>query len=131
MEVKMEIDKEEYEVLRFAYEEWTKINRLIATFSFIILAFTLTGVTIYLKNVVLTSAHQSDILIAIKSFVWAGALAGINMCVAYIWMEAVRRAYKKSLVGKAAIGNYPAFCLKLGSVGWFLSVSALLLIVVV
>ncbi|MBQ0799204.1 MAG: hypothetical protein KBT63_07935 [Porticoccaceae bacterium] len=118
----MNIDKDEYEVLKFAYEEWAKINRIIATFSFLIIGFTIAGKATHISVELLAPEQKESIRTALVLFGLSGLAAGFNMCVAYIWMDAIRRNYKKSLIGKTVIGSYPAFCLKLGSLGWILSI---------
>jgi hypothetical protein len=105
----LEIDDDEYEVLKFAYEEWAKINRIIATFSFVIIGFTIAGKATHISAELLTYAQKESIRTAIVLFCVSGLVAGLNMCVAYIWMDAIRRNYKKSLIGKTVIGNYPDF----------------------
>jgi hypothetical protein len=120
-----QIDKEEYEVLKFAYEEWAKISKLIAGFAFASIGFLIATQSNLQSLEKITAAQQDGIVTAFYSFSAAGLLAGLNICVAYIWMDAIRRNHKTSLIGKTVVGNYPNWCLRLGAVGWILAVFAI------
>jgi hypothetical protein len=121
------INKEEYEIIRNWYDEWVKAARLTGTVAFTAIAVTVPVFKISSDHPLLPEVsawiHRAWILLCSS-----GMLAGAGIVLAYLWMDAVTKAFMPSLVGKVVLAGRSSF-LRLATVGWavtFFSLAILL-----
>jgi hypothetical protein len=117
------IDKEEYEVLFNWNSEWVRICRLLAVFSFSSIGFTMLIFDIKSDN----SIPENQILLIKQSWSLLGAgglLSGLSIGLAYYWLDCFSRGWKPSLIGKVVYSQRYLRGLKIGAIGWVITVIA-------
>lgn len=118
------VDREEYGVLFNWYSEWVRICRLLTTFSFGTIGFTMLIFDVKGENPV--SPDQIELIKLSWAFLAAGGLlAGVSITLAYMWLDSFSRAHKPSFVGKIVFSKpFKGILKKVGVGGWAVSLIA-------
>ena len=126
--MKLEITDEEYEVIVKWYDEWVKSCKLLATFAFSTIGIMVLAFSKFYMEVEFASDFIFWIKTSVSTLVAGGVLAFISGALAYVWLDMVHRIYKPSLKGKVLYTDGWMPFLKLGSTGWFVTVTSFVLI---
>lgn len=123
-----DIDPEEYDVLYNWYQEWVKICKLLATFAFSAIGFTILLINSSSKDVPIA---QNVLEMLAKSWTFLGAggvLCGISIMFAYMWLDAFSRGRAPTLVGKAITKSSFPYYKYYGLIGWSVTLVAAALV---
>lgn len=123
----MEINEKEYGVLETWYGQWVRGSGLLATFSFAAIGFTPSIFRFGEVGAALSGPQATLIRFGILLLGASGILSGLNLLVAYLWIDTIRRFYMPSLLGKAIMRSARPIYAKSGIVGWMLAVSSILM----
>ena len=124
------VSDEEYVVITKWYDEWVKSCRLLATFAFSATGFIILAFIRIEGPIEHSSEFVTWITIGLFSLVTSGMLAFLSVAFAYAWLDAVHRRYMPSLMGKVLYTKGWIPSLKLGRVGWLVTVLSLILILI-
>lgn len=123
----MGLKEKDYPVLKDWYEEWVKINK-----AFIIVGVSIVAYTISVFDLAggESSIDEDKFLLLKKSwmFISAGcASAGLSICVAYLWIDVIRRENLPHLAGKVYfVRKLPLQIVYVGALGWVFSIASFL-----
>ncbi len=123
------INEEEYDVLFNWYSEWVRICKLLTTFSFGAIGFTM--LILDANNGQMVPLEQIDKVKTSWLFLGLGGLlSGVSIAFAYMWLDSFSRARMPSLVGKIVFSKPFKSILKLGLGGWIVSLLAAISILI-
>ena len=125
----MEINENEFNVLRGWYDEWVKASRLLATFSFAAIGFT---ILVFDFESGRQLDHKQTELIRLSWFLFgsSGLLSGFSIILAYLWMDTISRIHTPSLIEKVLWRPPWRPFLKLGVIGWAVTVVSVIMVLI-
>ena len=125
----MEINESEFKILRGWYDEWIRASRLLATFSFAAVGFTI--LVFDLKSGRQLDPKQTE-LIRQSWFLFGGSglLSGLSIMLAYVWMDTISRIHAPSLIGKVLWRPPWRPFLRLGVIGWAVTVVSVIMVLI-
>jgi len=117
------LDKDEYEVLFNWYSEWVRICKLLTTFSFAAIGFTM--LIFDIKKGHSIPADQIELIKMSWAFLGVGGLlSGASIALAYLWLDSFSRSRMPSLIGKVVFSKSFIAVLRVGTAGWLVTLSA-------
>ncbi len=117
-------DDGDYPLLKDWYDEWVKINKAMIGVSFAVIAFTITVFDIGTPESTLSEARTKSMTLAWIFLIVSSGLSGFSICVAYIWIDSIRRRKLYHLKGVVFIAGYVIKVYYIGTVGWILSLAS-------
>jgi hypothetical protein len=122
------INEAEYKLSETWFAQWVRGSGILATFAFAAIGFTLTIFHFGDPAKPLLPSLVPFLRLGITLLAISGVTAGLNILIAYLWIDAIRRLHMPSLVGKTILMHGNPLFAKAGVLGWFLALSATILI---